>query len=517
MVIASILNILSSLLLVLTALMLANLLNVIIAGDVHALIKQIIFMILMWTISIIMDYESKINTAKAVAKMNFTLRYQITDKLTQMDYEQFYKNETGSYVSWLTNDVTQIESTTFNQFFVLISQLSMIIFSLCGLVYIHLWVAMLAIVLCVLMIIPPKLMNKTVEKDSKAMSDQQEEFVKVTKETMMGHEVLYSYNLLSRFKSSILENSKILELMKYTFKKTQIVVNTLISLSNIISQIAMTFITGYLSIKGLTSVGSILPAANLAGSFFGSFATLLNCVTTIRSSKPVLQKFDTDSNQFTTLEMCPPFSSSIELKNVSFGYKNEDVFKNLSLIFENGKKYAIIGKSGSGKTTLIKLILGHLNNYEGNIYIDNVDIKQYSQESIRDNFAYISQNVYIFSGTIKYNITLCENFTEEELDNSLKESCLSDFVLSLDQNLNTFLGEEGNNISGGQKQRLSIARALIRHKPIIIIDEGTSALDKKNAFEVESMLLKNPNFTIILITHRLSEELIDNFDKIIEL
>lgn len=215
--------------------------------------------------------------------------------------------------------------------------------------------------------------------------------------------------------------------------------------------------------------------------------------------------------------MCPPFSNSIELRNVSFGYKNEDVFKNLSLIFENGKKYAIIGKSGSNKTTLIKLILGHLNNYEGNIYIDNVDIKQYSQESISENFAYISQNVYIFSGTIKDNITLCENFTEEELDNSLKESCLSDFVLSLDQSLNTFLGEEGNNISGGQKQRLSIARALIRHKPIIIIDEGTSALDKKNAFEVESMLLKNPNFTIILITHCLSEELIDNFDKIIEL
>ncbi|MBZ9609709.1 hypothetical protein G9F73_018265 [Clostridium estertheticum] len=90
-VIASILNILSSLLFVLTALMLANLLNVIIAGNVHALIKQSIFMILMWTISIIMNYESKINTAKAVAKMNFTLRYQITDKLTQMDYEQFYK------------------------------------------------------------------------------------------------------------------------------------------------------------------------------------------------------------------------------------------------------------------------------------------------------------------------------------------------------------------------------------------------------------------------------------------
>lgn len=516
-VIASVLNIISSLLFVITALMLTNLLNAVIEGNIDKLIKQTALLLLGWFIALVMDYIKETTTAKAIARMNSTLRCQIAHKLTQMNFEEFNYEETGSYVSWLTNDITQIENLAFNSFFTIIYQLATVIFSLCGLFYIHFWVALASILLLIIMSIVPKLMNKTIEKYSKNMSIEQEKFVKVIKETISGHEVLYSYNLLSRFKSNISIRSNILENAKYKFKQKQALVSELIGCTNIVSQILITFITGYLSVIKVITIGNILPSGNLAGSFFCAVSGILKCKTAIRSSKPILEKFNINTTNTKESSTYLHFSNCIELKNVSFSYTNKNVLKNISLTFKKNKKYAITGVSGSGKSTLIKLILGYLDDYKGSIYIDDVDIKEYNQQSIRENIAYISQNVYVFSGTIKDNITLYENFTKEQMDAALKESCLNDFVSSLDENINTIISEDGNNISGGQKQRIAIARALIRHKPVIILDEGTSALDKKNAVEVETTLLKNPNLTVILITHHLNEELIDNFDRIITL
>lgn len=169
------------------------------------------------------------------------------------------------------------------------------------------------------------------------------------------------------------------------------------------------------------------------------------------------------------------------------------------------KKYAIVGSSGSGKTTLIKLILGHLSRYEGELYVDNVDIKGYSGESIRSQLAYISQDVYLFNNTLRENITLDEQFSDYDFYQALEESVLTEFVNSLTERQQESLGENGSLISGGQRQRIALARALIRQKPIIILDEGTSALDAQNAFEIESKLLNNEDLTVIMIAHHLND------------
>lgn len=516
-IVACIFNIMASLVVVITSLMLTNLLNAIIARDVKDLIKQTILLLLGWGVLLILDYMKSILSSKAIARMNSTLRYEISEKLTKMDYEEFYSEETGSYVSWLTNDISQIENLGFSSIFTIVYGLATVVFSLGGLFFIHYWVAISSIIMLIIMSVVPKLMNKTIEKYSKNMSIQQEEFVKVTKETISGHEILYSYNLLSRLKNNISKGSEALEGAKYTFRQKQTLVSELIGLTNIFSQIGINFITGYLSVIGLTSIGNILPAGSLAGTFFCAVSNILRSRTAIQSTKPIFEKFNIDNVENNGKVICPEFNKSIELRNLDFSYEAKKVLKDVSLTFEKDKKYAIIGASGSGKSTLIKLILGHLRGYKGNICIDNKDIKLYDSQSIRDNIAYISQDVYVFSGTIEENITLNESFSKEEMDRALKESCLNEFVYSLEDQLNTVISEDGNNLSGGQKQRIAIARALIRKKPVLIIDEGTSALDKKNAMEVESALLKNENLTVLLITHHLNEELMDDFDEVVNL
>ncbi|MBS5137949.1 MAG: ATP-binding cassette domain-containing protein [Clostridium sp.] len=189
----------------------------------------------------------------------------------------------------------------------------------------------------------------------------------------------------------------------------------------------------------------------------------------------------------------------------------------MNCTFEIGKKYALIGPSGCGKSTLLKILLGWLPDYTGTILLDDKDAKNYTTEQLQQQMSYIEQDVFLFNTTIRENITLGENFTESQLQKALHDSALTGDLVSMPDGLDTIVGEEGRNLSGGQKQRVAIARALIHNRSILLVDEGTSALDQKNADIVEQSLLSNPDLTLILISHHLTEEGKQRFDKVYEL
>ena len=189
----------------------------------------------------------------------------------------------------------------------------------------------------------------------------------------------------------------------------------------------------------------------------------------------------------------------------------------LNIKIQIGKKYAIVGDSGTGKTTVLRILMGQLKDYEGEICIDGKNVRDLNIDSIRNQIAYIDQNVYMFNDTIQYNITLDRNFTTEEMEKAIEESALKDFISNLRDGMETKIGEGGRNVSGGQRQRIAIARALLNGKNILFIDEGTSALDKSNAFEIESKLLNNPELTVIMISHNLDDRLLDKFNMIYKL
>ena len=149
--------------------------------------------------------------------------------------------------------------------------------------------------------------------------------------------------------------------------------------------------------------------------------------------------------------------------------------------------------------------------------LGNVEVKNLSEEQISDKISYIDQNVSILNDTILHNITLYDDFSEEQVQNVLKQSALDKDISSFPMGLQTLTGEDGNQLSGGQKQRIAIARALLHRHSILLVDEGTSALDKKNAEIIEKQLLENKDITLILISHHLSEEDIKKFDHVYQL
>ena len=203
-----------------------------------------------------------------------------------------------------------------------------------------------------------------------------------------------------------------------------------------------------------------------------------------------------------------------EFKNVSFGYNENLVLKNLNLKINSGKTYGIVGMSGSGKTTIFNLVCKLYSINKGNIYIDGVDIEELDEKSIRENITIINQTPYIFNMSINDNLRLVKkDVTDKEIVEACKIACLDDFIETLPNKYDTIVGEGGVTLSGGQRQRLAIARALIQNTKIILFDEATSALDNETQSKIQTAIdnLKG-DYTIIIIAHRLST--IVNCDKI---
>jgi len=211
------------------------------------------------------------------------------------------------------------------------------------------------------------------------------------------------------------------------------------------------------------------------------------------------------------------FNSSIKFKEVDFKYAGNEnmILDNINLEIKKGQTIAIVGKSGAGKTTLSDLIPRFYDPYSGNIFIDNYDVKDYSLKSLRSLIGIVTQNIILFNDSIKNNIAYgSKNANDEELENALISANLYDLVSNLESGINTIIGENGIKLSGGEKQRLSIARALVKNPQILILDEATASLDSESEKKVHDAIdnvIKDR--TVIVIAHRLST--IINADKII--
>jgi len=208
-------------------------------------------------------------------------------------------------------------------------------------------------------------------------------------------------------------------------------------------------------------------------------------------------------------------NGDFEFKNVYFGYNQNKVLKDLSFKVKANETVAFVGKSGAGKTTIFSLLCKLYDIDEGQIKIDDIDIQELDEESIRNNITIISQNPYIFNMSIKDNLKLVkENITDEEIKKACKLACLDEFIETLPEKYDTVVGEGGISLSGGQRQRLAIARAFIQETEIILFDEATSALDNETQAKIQQAInnLKE-NYTILIIAHRLST--IINSDRIL--
>ena len=456
---------------------------------------------------------------RAVRSMNNAVRRDMAATLLHKNHREFHELDTGEYLSWFTNDINQIESLAWKPFYQCVDSAATIVFSAAALLTLHWSLLGAALLTTVVMLFVPQLFNKRMEKLGSACAQEQAAATSKLKDLLAGYDVLRFFGREQRFSQGTDAASDQIENPKFRLTYVKGFVSAGIGCVNVICQMLVNVLIGVLSIQGVILQGSLMGGGNLCGSLSNGLGNMAQLLLSFSSSKPYFEKITVhaDDAQTKADTELGQVNSAIAVENLSFQYGEKPILQNLSLQFQKGGKYALTGPSGCGKSTLLKLLLGWLPDYGGAIRFDGKDAKDFTPEQLQKQMSYIEQNVFLFNSTIRDNITLGEAFTDQQMEKALRDSALAGDLASMPDGLDTIVGEEGGNLSGGQKQRVAIARALIHNRSILLVDEGTSALDQKNADIVEKSLLANPELTLILVSHHLTPERKEQFTQVYDL
>lgn len=454
--------------------------------------------------------------ARTIRAMNNQVRHDLYLSLLDKTHTQYHRQDTGEYISWLTTNVKQIERLAWSPIFSCVQQAGTIVWCILALISLH-WLMLAAgLFSAAVMLVVPKLFQKRMEHLGEECAKAEAEGISKLKDILSGFDVLRSFGHADRFLNQGDAISDQMEEPSCRRSGTQSSLSCFTGFFSISLQIFQQVVTVALAFQGKIILGAMASASNLTAGIVNGLRTIANHRMSLASAKPYFKNITVHAGEtrVETVARMDPVADSITVEHLDFQYGERPILQDLSLQFQKGGKYALTGPSGCGKSTLLKLLLGWLPDYGGAIRFDGKDAKGFTPEQLQQQMSYIEQNVFLFNSTIRDNITLGETFTDEQMEKALRDSALIGDLASMPDGLDTIVGEEGGNLSGGQKQRVAIARALIHNRSILLVDEGTSALDQKNADIVEKSLLANPDLTLILVSHHLTPERKEQFTQV---
>lgn len=485
--------------------------------DLEAFLLRIAVYFLAWCFYFLLCTLEAFFEAKAVHALNNCVRRDIYRTLLQKSYQQYHSQDSGEYLSWLTNDIKQMEKLAWNPTFAMVGSIARIICSIIALASLHWSMLVAALAISAVMWATPRLFKKKLASLSEENARVYAAGVSRLKDLLAGFDVLISFGRGDRF----LTNGDYVgdEMEKANSRVTYIneAVGCGVACISVGMQILADVLIIVLVLHGKLNLAVWAGGSNLTSGISNGLSNLANQCLSLAAAKPYFKKLDICAGRDLIVPASSCMQSAITVKNLSFSYGEKPVLQNVSFRLEKNGKYAFTGPSGCGKSTVLKLLLGWLPDYQGSIYFDSKDARDFTQEQLLQQMSYIEQDVFLFNTTIRDNITLGSDFTDEMLERVIKSSALDDDLANMPLGLDTPVGEDGSSLSGGQKQRVAIARALIHNRSILLVDEGTSALDQKNADIVEQSLLNNPDLTLILVSHHLTPERKAQFTKVYEL
>lgn len=519
LVLTVIFSVISSVALVGLSLFIQTTIDYVTAGNMEGfkriLIYSVGYGILIGLLYFIYDILSKM-FIRNLLKM---LRNKVFFGILRRNYKDFNSKNTADYISVLTNDMKLIEENYIVPLLLIFQYGVMFIVTVILLLYLSPLVTSGIFISMLLIFIVPSLFGKALEKKQLELSNRLSFFTSKLKDIFSGYDVIRSYNLKDSIGKEFEEENNNLANAKFAADKIFVINESLSQTLGMGTQFVAIFLSAYLVIKGSLTMGMLIAIVQLSGTFVQPVIMIMSNLPKLNSVKPIIERIDEFStykdDDFIGKDK-PNFNNNLEVSNLSFSYGNgRSIINDISLKIDKNKKYAIVGESGCGKSTLIKLMLGYYSDFRGNIKFDGNSIKNLNIEQLNKMISIIHQNVYMFDKTIKDNICLYKEFSEEQINNVLKLSGINKFIEETSNGLNYLVGENGSNLSGGQRQRIAIARALIQQTPILVLDEGTSAIDMQTAYDIESKLLNIKDLTLITITHKMSEELLSLYDEII--
>lgn len=459
-----------------------------------------------------MIFKYLVYRLQSTAGFEFVARERIAlgDRLRNVPMGFFHDNSVGDITATVTTDLNFLENYSMHILDkVTTGVLSMIVMAGCILAFD--WRIGLIFVAGILLSFP---IYSHMQKKGKALSAKrqkiQSEAVAATLEYVQGISVVKSFNMCDKNLSDIEDAYESNAAASYGVERVFTPLNMTYSMVFRISACMIMLCAGILA------VGGDLSFANLAVILIASF-TIFNPIEVMGQMTTMIRTMDAALDRVERIKQAkkidengrdiPLDSFDIGFEHVSFAYENGNpILKDVSFSIPQGSMTAIVGPSGGGKTTITRLIARFWDVQEGSITIGGHDVKEFTCDSLLKNMSMVFQNVYLFHDTIENNIKFgCPDATHEQVVEAAKKAFCHDFISALPQGYDTVIGEGGSTLSGGEKQRISIARAMLKDAPIILLDEATASVDPENEVHLQqaiSALVKNK--TLIVIAHRLS-------------
>ena len=437
--------------------------------------------------------------------------------LSQKSIRAFSQENTGRYLSALTNDTNSIEENYLNQSFLMVSQV-LLFFGSLGMMLWYSWkLALAAILLSLIPIAVTLATGGKLAAREKKVSEENESYVSMLKDLLSGFSVIKSFKAEDQVRSRFAQANAWLEHIKARRRWLYFLISAMSTCLSFLVQFGIFLFGAYLAIRGEITPGTVLIMVNLCGLLLSPIQTVPQYWASRKAALALMDKLaelTSQNQQESGVSIPATLSQAITLDHVSFGYEpDKPVLQDLTAQFQAGKTYAIVGGSGSGKSTLLHLLMGASGAYTGSIAVDGVELREVDAHSLYDLMSLMGQDVFLFDDTIRNNLTMFRSFPPEEVADAVERSGLSQLLQARGEDYRC--GENGVNLSGGEGQRISIARCLLRRTPVLLLDEATAALDNATAAAVTQSILDLTGTTRIVVTHRLEPQLMAQYDGIL--
>lgn len=441
-------------------------------------------------------------------------------KLIKKNISAFNGENTANYISAFSNDAAIVENGYLEMQFQILANGIMMIGALMMMI---LYSPVLTIVACVFFVLPvgaSYLTGNRMEKAERNISEKNSELLSVLKDSLSGFPVIKSFKAENAIFGLFTHSNIAVEQMKCKKRKLVTVISGLAGVAGVTAQLGTFLVGAWLALSGWDiTPGILIVFIDLTSNVINPIRELPEQLAARKAAIALIEKLADSLEEHVREEghhIPNQLNEGITLKNVSFGYEAGcDILHDMNIVFDAGKKYAVVGASGSGKSTLLKLLMSDSDHYVGQICYDGHEVKDISSESLYDIVSMIHQNVFVFNASIRDNITMFHEFPKEEVDRAIRLSGLTKLIEARGEDY--LCGENGSGLSGGEKQRLSIARSLLKKSKVLLADEATAALDKETAYQISSAILGLEGVTGIVVTHSLEESLLRQYDSIITL
>ena len=487
------------------------------SNQVFNLFQLLIFSVSLAILLVSIVLLDRKTSPRFVEKALVQYKNMVYSEISKKSISSFATENTSTYLSALSNDAASIEKNYLATIFPLIQQVVTFFGAFLMMLYYSPLLTLAAVLLSLCPVIGSVLSGNRLADMEKRVSEKNDNFLGTLKDMLTGFSVVKSFKAEKEMMKLFRASNEEVEASKRKRRQLELLIRMIGAVSGIIAQFGVFLFGAYLALHTQTiTAGAVIIFVQLMNFVISPIGEVPQILANRKAALALVDKLAlalSEQVEQKGVLVGQTLNKGIELDNVSFGYDEEKtVLKNISIQFEAGKSYALVGGSGSGKSTLLNLLMGSYYNYQGEIRYDGQELKQINLDSLYDLVSIIQQNVFVFDSSVRNNITMFKEFNEDRIQCVINQAGLTELIAQ--KGMDYACGENGSGLSGGERQRISIARCLLKGSSVMLVDEATAALDSKTAVAITNSILEIEGLTRIIVTHRLEESILRKYDKI---